>query len=111
MVTAEIADESPDLIVGILETFAERLDDLVSYLEHVKFDLGAMRDGRDLMPAWLGHYRSAAGRYDVDRACNDLATWPPIASRIAELMNERAAAYSPGPLAAKTQPEGEKRRR
>lgn len=78
------------LLLGILESFAEDAADLVSYLGHVGFDAGALRSNRDLPAAWLGHYRRAQADYDVDRACRDLATWPPIATRIRELQHQAA---------------------
>jgi hypothetical protein len=37
-----------------------------------------------------GHYRLKQGKYDIDRAARDLATFPPIAARIEELKAQRA---------------------
>ena len=39
----------------------------------------------------LGHYRVKKGCYDIDRAANDLATFPPVAAHIAELEARIAA--------------------
>lgn len=78
-----------DIILGIFCDFAEKdVDTLFRYFDHVGFDARVVTDAGDLPAAWLGHYRLKRGHYDVDRACNDLATWPPIASRIFELLRE-----------------------
>lgn len=83
-------DEARNLLVGVLEDFAQNdCEDLFLYLEHVDFDFGALGSPRDLLPAWLGHYRISQGIYDTDRAATDLATWPPIARRILELRAEK----------------------
>lgn len=83
------AAEQADLILDIFCGFAESgVDDLFRYFDHVGFDPRVVRDAAELPAAWLGHYRISHGRYDVDRACNDYATWPPIASRIFELLRE-----------------------
>jgi len=84
-------EEQKSLILSILTTFLEdeKRGNLTSFVRHVGFDVRVVRTSRDFFPAWLGHYRLKHGLYDVDRACNDLATWPPIAARIAELRAER----------------------
>lgn len=56
---------------------------------HVGCDLQLLRDLADLFPTWAGHYRLKQRVYDLDRATNDLATFLPIAPRIAELEAER----------------------
>ena len=81
--------EQADLILGILFSFADDADSLFRFINHAEFDLTALRDASDLPAAWLGHYRIKNGQYDTARACNDLATWKPIASRIFELMREQ----------------------
>lgn len=81
--------EQTALILDILCEFAEHgADDLFQYFDHVGFDPRVIKGPSELPSAWLGHYRVRCGEYDVDRACNDFATWPPIASRIFELMRE-----------------------
>jgi len=74
------------IILSILFEFLEddNIGDLDDWIDHVGFDLTAIRDPADLPAAWLGHYHRGRG-YDVDRALNDLLTWPPIAARIAFL--------------------------
>jgi len=72
-----------DLILSILCDFLEddRIADLGDWLDHAGFDLTALWYPADLPAAWVAHYRR--GRvYDVDRALNDLLTWPPIAAHI-----------------------------
>ncbi len=82
-------EQQKNLILGILNTFLEDLDNLGNYIDHVGFDIGMIADPEELPRAWLGFYRIRRGQYDVDRACNDLAAWPPIAARIAYLRAER----------------------
>ena len=58
----------------------------MSFLDHVGFDLSVIRNVRELPAAFVAKYRLKSGQYDLDRAANDLATWPPVAARIAELI-------------------------
>lgn len=77
------------MILSILCDFLEddRIADFGDWLDHVGFDLTAIRYPADLPAAWVAHYRR--GRvYDVDGALNDLLTWPPIAARIAFLSKQ-----------------------
>jgi hypothetical protein len=85
------AEWQKDIIIGILVSFFEDEDrtSLGEYIQHVGFDMNSFSDPADLISAWLGHYRLKQGVYDVDRATNDLATFPPIAARIAELKAEK----------------------
>lgn len=78
--------EQRGLILSILCDFLEddRIADFSDWIDHVGFDLTALRYPSDLAAAWLAHYRRGRG-YDVDRALNDLLTWPPIAAHIAHL--------------------------
>jgi hypothetical protein len=79
-----------DLILSILCDVLEQdgAIQLGKWFDHVGFDATALRHNSDLMQAWLGHYRRGR-RYDVDRALNDLLSWPPIADRIATLSKEK----------------------
>lgn len=81
------ADEAKSIILGILNSFLtdEEAGHLGSFFRHVGFDIRAVRDPAALPAAWLAHYRTRQGVYDVNKACTDLATWPLIAARIAEL--------------------------
>jgi hypothetical protein len=81
-------DQQKDLILSILCDFAEG-DDLLAYMEHVGFDLDSILHVTELPRAWLGHYRSKKGVYDVVRACNDLSEFPPIASAIVRGLNQK----------------------
>lgn len=80
-------DEQKDLILSILVSYflEDGLDNLGSYLLHVRFDISAIRKPLDLRDAWVAHYRIKPGLYDTERAIEDLITWPPIAAYIAEL--------------------------
>ncbi|MCB5200248.1 hypothetical protein SAMN05428995_101925 [Loktanella sp. DSM 29012] len=79
--------EQKDVILSFLIDFADHDEegDLLSYLDHIGFDLRVIRHVKELPAAFVAKYRLKTGKYDVDRAANDLATWPPIAARIAEL--------------------------
>ena len=72
----------------ILDMFFDG-DDPESFLaliEHTGIDLAAAGgDVRRVPDVILGHYRVRKGCYDVERAANDLATYPPVAAFIAEL--------------------------
>ena len=82
--------EQKGIIISILTNFADDADRLISYLDHIGFDLCALTSPWDIEAAVLGHYRIKVGRYDVERACNDLASWPPIAAEIARQMGIKA---------------------
>jgi hypothetical protein len=79
--------DQKNIIISIFVDFAESDDDgdLLSYLDHIGFDLRVIGHIRELPAAFVANYRIKTGKYDVDRAANDLTTWPPIAARIAEL--------------------------
>lgn len=79
-----------NMLAGLLIDMIES-DEWPEYLIHVGFDVGALTDAKDLLPAWIGHYRIGQGTYDTDRAAMDLATWPPISRRIFELQQEKLA--------------------
>jgi len=87
--TADLTSrEQKNIILNFLADFAESDDDgdLLSYLDHVGFDLRVISHVKELPAAFVAKYRLKTGKYDLDRAANDLATWPPIAARIAELI-------------------------
>ncbi len=67
---------------------------VLAYLEHVGFDLEGLQDTKELLPAWLGHYRLGQGTYDTDRALMDFTTWPPISREIFRLLAEKAKTES-----------------
>jgi hypothetical protein len=73
--------EQKNIILGIFADFAESDDDgdLLSYLDHVGFDLRVVRHVKELPAAFVTKYRLKSGKYDLDRAANDLVTWPPKA--------------------------------
>ena len=82
-------EEQKSLLLGILNEFLPDPDELFDYFDHVGFDPLCLGRVRDLPQAWVAYYRVRAGVYDVDRACRDLATWPPIAARIAYLQAQK----------------------
>lgn len=83
-------NEQRDLILSILCDVIkiDGASHLGEWFDHVGFDLTALREHSDLLPAWLGHYRSGR-HYDIDRALSDLISWPPIAARITALSKEQ----------------------
>jgi len=64
------------LIYNILNMALEDLDHLGPYLDHIGFDIAAIRHPGDLHVAFLGHYRIRPGVYDVERAHQDLLNYP-----------------------------------
>lgn len=79
-------EEQKATILSVLVDFCEdSVDDMFAYMEHVGFDAASLKSANDLPPAWCAFYRIRGGVYDVERAFQDLATWPPIAARIAYL--------------------------
>ncbi|MDB2369292.1 hypothetical protein N9V68_01750, partial [Octadecabacter sp.] len=64
-------------------------DQIGPYIAHVGFDVCAITDSTELPAAWVAHYRLGQGTYDLDRACMDLATFPPVSRRIFALQAEK----------------------
>lgn len=93
--TPTIGDNSKHMIddksciLSMFEDMASDVDELVQYLKHIKFDFGALSDSKQLPEAILGHYRVRQGEYDLDRASHDLLTFPPIAARVFQLMEQQ----------------------
>ena len=81
----------------ILAVFADFLEDgnggvdnLIAYCQHCGISLTGVGSGaQGIVEAILGRYQIGARRYDVDRAVRDLATYPPITRRLAELGADR----------------------
>ena len=72
----------------ILDMFLDGDDpeNFLALIEHTGIDLAAAGgDIRRVPDVMLGHYRVKKGCYDVERAANDLVTFPPVAAYIAEL--------------------------
>jgi hypothetical protein len=79
----------------ILATFFSGGDDdgkgFLALVDHCGIDFAACNgDVMQIPNVILGHYRIKQGCYDIDRAANDLLTFPPVAARIAELQAEKA---------------------
>jgi len=79
----------------ILAMFFDDGDDngegFLALIDHCGIDLAACNgDVKQIPNVIAGHYRLAHGRYDIDRAANDLLTFPPVAARIAELDAQKA---------------------
>jgi hypothetical protein len=66
-------------------------DNFLGLIDHAGIDLAAtIGDLKRLPDVILGHYRIKKGCYDLDRAAQDLLTFPPIAARIKELKAQKA---------------------
>ena len=65
-------------------------DQLLGYLTHVGINDVMVKYAGNVERAVLAHYRiGSSDRFDIDKAASDLASWPPIARRIAELQAEQ----------------------
>ncbi len=61
-------------------------ENFLALIEHTGIELAATGGKISRVPdVILGHYRLKKGVYDIERAANDLATFPPVAAYIAEL--------------------------
>lgn len=98
--------EQRGMILSILCDFLEedRIEDFSDWIDHVGFDLTALRYPADLPAAWLGHYRQGRN-YDLDRALNDLLAWPPIAAEIAVLSKQSQRTVSAASWSVKRRPQ------
>ncbi len=82
--------ESEAMILNLFIDLCEG-DDLGPFLEHINFDwapVPANANPEQFLEAFKGHY-TKDGALDGEQPFNDLATYPPIASRIVELQIER----------------------
>ena len=82
--------QSDALILNLFIDLCEG-DDLGPFLEHISFDwapVPANANPEQFFEAFKEHYTND-GVVDGDQPFNDLATYPPIASRIVELQIER----------------------
>lgn len=78
--------------VHMLENRNDDGEALVDLIEHCGIDISGVTDVESqLFDAIAAHYHIAPGRYDLERAANDLSTWGPIAERIAEIREEQAS--------------------
>ncbi len=86
---AETAEEQRNMILAMF--FDDHgADGFLDLVKHCRNDLTACDgDTKQIPNVILGHYRISRGRYDIDRAANDLLTFPPVAARIAELKAQR----------------------
>ena len=78
------------MLISLLTDFIDNdAESLIDYLNHVGFDISALSETKDLVPAWFGHYRIGQGTYDTDRAAMDLLTWPPMSRYVFNLQAEK----------------------
>lgn len=101
--TPKIGDNSKHMIddksviLSMFNDMASDVDGLIAYLQHVGFDFEAIaEDASQLQDAILGHYRLRQGEYDIDRASHDLLTFPPISSRVFQLMEKQRQSNKTG---------------
>ncbi|HEV8715452.1 MAG TPA: hypothetical protein VGX03_21810 [Candidatus Binatia bacterium] len=71
--------------------FAEQGEDqLAAYLRHVGINDVMVKYAGNVEKAVCAHYRIGdSDHYDYEKAGKDLASWPPIARRLAEVRAER----------------------
>ena len=77
----------------ILDVFFDSDDPetFLALVDHAGIDLAAAAgDVKQIPDVILGHYRIKKGCYDIDRATNDLLTFPPVAAHIAGLEAQKA---------------------
>lgn len=76
---AALRDAFDDLVLDRSET------GLIPFCNHAGINVPA---SADLMwPSFMGHYRQRR-KIDIDRFCRDLASFPPIVARVAEIRAE-----------------------
>ncbi|SFM76630.1 hypothetical protein [Shimia aestuarii] len=79
-------EEQRGMLLAIIEDFEDHpVEALLSYFDHVGFDIKSVSNVEEFADAWCGFYRIKTGVYDIDRAFEDLARWPPVARAITEL--------------------------
>jgi hypothetical protein len=93
---SETATRQKALILAPFADFVanEDLDGLFEYLAHCGINATSKVAGLEHLI--LEHYQVGARQYDIERAADDLRRWPPIAARIKELEDEKAAASQAG---------------
>lgn len=66
-------------------------DNFLALIKHCRIDLSVCDGDAKKIPSIIAaHYRLKRGQYDIERAANDLLTFPPIAAHIKELKAKRA---------------------
>lgn len=97
--TEHTASEAKGIVLGILRDFwedatdDEGVDRLFDYWQHVGLEVAdlPLDPAPELIcEAFVDHYTDG-GEINVNKATNDLATWPPIVARIAEIGLEKLA--------------------
>jgi hypothetical protein len=78
-----------DRLLGLFEDLISDGDDagIIAFCRHIGMNLTADDLGRSWWPRFLAHYTGING-VDEHRVANDLATFPPIVRRLAELRAE-----------------------
>jgi hypothetical protein len=75
----------------ILDAFRDKyqhngVDGLTAFMRHCGVDIAGADPEADVEATILAHYQLPGGRgYDIERLPRDLATYPPVAERIAYL--------------------------
>jgi hypothetical protein len=85
------ATEQRNLILDVFFDCDADADFCLALIDHASIDLAATAgDVKRIPDVIVAHYRVAKGRYDLDRAAQDLLSFPPIAARIKELKAQKA---------------------
>jgi hypothetical protein len=77
-------------VLTILTDMA-RSGDLASWFNHIGFDASVLVSADQLPAAYVAFHEDDQGWIDAEKALEQLATWPPIASRICELKRQGTA--------------------
>jgi hypothetical protein len=90
----DIDENDRDVILYWFHSFQKQGDEaLARFIVHCGIDIDA---AEELDDAIVAHYRLPDGSFDIDRAADDLATWPPVAARIKELEAENGVGETDG---------------
>lgn len=77
--------------IDMIENRNDEGEAFVGFLDHCGIDVsGVTNIETQLLDCVAAHYFIRPGVYDLDRVANHLITWPPIATRIAEIQEQQA---------------------
>ena len=74
--------ETIQLLLAVVYDFAEQGPGILSFLDHIGFDLRIVGTAAEVAQALPAFYRVKKGAYDVTRLERDLITWHPVAAGV-----------------------------
>jgi hypothetical protein len=91
MARKKSARAAEDRLLGLLEDLISEAGDkgIIGFSKHIGMQLTTDDMGLSWWPRFLAHYTGING-VNEDRVANDLATFPPIVQRLAELRIDRS---------------------